>query len=78
MLRGEISRWLLQDEQKDLFEIVVAIALNVLFLALIALLLWPLGRTLLALRLARGYGLLWIVIGPTAAKVAGKTTTARF
>ncbi len=56
-----ISKWLLQDDQKDLFEILVAIALNVVFLALIALLLWPLGKPALALRLAKGYSILWLV-----------------
>jgi hypothetical protein len=51
----------MHDEQKDLFEVLVALALNVVFLALIALLLWPLGQPALALRLAKGYGVLWIV-----------------
>jgi hypothetical protein len=61
MFRGEISKWLLHDEQKELFEVLVALALNVVFLALIALLLWPLGKVVLAFRLAKGYGSLWIV-----------------
>ena len=49
----------MHDDQKELFEIIVAIAMNVVFLALIVLLLWPLGRPLLAFRLAKGYGVLW-------------------
>ncbi len=53
--------WLLHEDQKDLFEVLVALALNVLFLGLIALLLWPLGKLMLVLELARGYGILWIV-----------------
>ncbi|HVG29731.1 MAG TPA: hypothetical protein VM864_08550 [Pyrinomonadaceae bacterium] len=52
----------MHDEQKELFEILVAGSLNILFLALIAPLLWALGSPALALRLARGYGVLWIVI----------------
>jgi hypothetical protein len=51
----------MHDDQKELFEVLVAGALNVIFLALIALLLWPLGQPTLALRLAKGYGILWIV-----------------
>jgi len=57
---GEFSKWLLHEDQKELFEILVAIALNVVFLVLIVLLLWPLlGRPSLASRLAKGYGVLW-------------------
>jgi hypothetical protein len=54
--------WLLREEQKDLFEALVALALNLLFLALIALLLWPLDRLQLALGLAKGSGILWIAV----------------
>lgn len=64
---GEISKWLMQDEQKGLFEILVALALNILFLALVALLLWPLGKPVLAFRLAKGYGILWIAVWIAAA-----------
>ncbi|HEV7858055.1 MAG TPA: hypothetical protein VGO91_05455 [Pyrinomonadaceae bacterium] len=52
----------MREEQKTLFEVLVAGILNILFLALIALLLWPLGRLMLAFRLAKGYGILWIVV----------------
>lgn len=66
---GAISKWLTHDDQKDLFEVLFAATLNILFLALIALLLWVLGRPRLAFSLAKGYGLLWIVILGTAALV---------
>ncbi|HEX7173785.1 MAG TPA: hypothetical protein VF240_00685 [Pyrinomonadaceae bacterium] len=56
---GVLSKWLRHDDQKDLFEVLVASAMNVVFLALSLLLLWPLGRPLLAFRLAKGYGVLW-------------------
>jgi hypothetical protein len=56
------SKWLMHEEQKDLFEVLLAVTLNILSLALIALLLWPLDRTMLALRLAKGYGILWSVV----------------
>lgn len=51
----------MHDEQKELFEILVAFVLNVVFLTLLTLILWPLGRSLLALRLATGYGVLWVL-----------------
>ena len=51
----------MHDDQKELFEILVAGVLNVVFLALIALLLWPLSKPTLAFRLATGYAVLWIV-----------------
>jgi len=61
MFRGEFSNWLMHDNQKELFEVLVAGALNVAFLALITLLLWSLGKPLPAFRLAKGYGILWII-----------------
>lgn len=71
MFRGEISKWLMHDDQKELFEVLFAIVLNVVFLALIALLLWPLGKPVLAFRLAMGYGILWIVTFSTMVLVKG-------
>lgn len=56
---GEFSKWLMHEDQKLLWEIVVASLLNIVFLLLIALLLWPLGSPLLAWRLAKGYTVLW-------------------
>jgi hypothetical protein len=58
---GEIGRWLMDDEQRELFEILVAVGLNVVFLALVAPLLWALGSPLAAFRLAKGYVVLWVV-----------------
>jgi hypothetical protein len=59
---GEFSKWLMHDDQKDLFEILFALTLNLSFLALIALLLWPLGVPGLAFRLAKAYGYLWGIL----------------
>jgi len=59
---GEFGKWLMDEEQKDLFEILFASVLNLVFLALIALLLWPLGSPIMAWRLAKGYSVLWGVI----------------
>ncbi len=50
------------DDQKELFEILFAIGLNAVFLALIALLFWPLGQLAVAFRLTKGYVILWAVI----------------
>jgi hypothetical protein len=63
---GEIINWLIHDDQKELFEILVALVLNIIFLALNTLLLWPLDRLMLALGLAKGYGVLWLAICLTA------------
>jgi hypothetical protein len=62
MSMGAFAKWLTNQDQKDLFEIVFAITLNLLFLVLITLLLWLLVRPSLAFALAKGYGLLWIGI----------------
>jgi hypothetical protein len=67
----QIIQWLLDDDQKELFEILVALALNILFLALIGLLLWPLGKLMLVFDLAKGYGLLWLVTFVTAMLLNG-------
>jgi hypothetical protein len=64
---GETGKWLMHEERKELFEILVAGGMNILFLALAALLLWPLGRPLLAFRLAQGYVILWIAVCVVAA-----------
>jgi hypothetical protein len=59
---GDLSRWLMHDDRKELWEILFAVTLNVVFLALVALLLWPLGSPALALSLSKGYVVLWLVM----------------
>ncbi|HVF51965.1 MAG TPA: hypothetical protein VNA19_17910 [Pyrinomonadaceae bacterium] len=59
---GEFSKWLLHEDQKELFEVLFAIALSIVFIALVALLLWPMGRAWLAFRLAKGYLAFWGMI----------------
>lgn len=61
MFRGSISAWLLHEDQKELFEILVALVLTVVFLVLIAPLLWLMGTPVLMFQLAKGYGSLWII-----------------
>ena len=63
---GDFSRWLLHEDQKEWFEYLFALVLNVVFLALAALLLWPLGRAAMALQLAKGYWIFWSVLIGTA------------
>jgi hypothetical protein len=58
---GEASKWLMHNDQKEVFEILVALVFNVGFLALVAVLLWPLGKSSLAFRLATGYAVLWVL-----------------
>lgn len=59
---GQFARWLLHEDQKELFDYLFAIVLNAVFLALIALLLWPLGRAALAWRLTKAYWIFWAAV----------------
>src|SRR3954447_17965646 len=59
---GEFSRWLLHEDQKELFDYLFAVVLNICFLALAMLVLWPLGRATFALSLAKGYWVIWTVV----------------
>jgi hypothetical protein len=56
------SKWLLDDEQRDFFEYLFALVLNVLFLVLVAVVLWPLGSSKIAIQLAKGYWVFWSVV----------------
>lgn len=47
-------------------DFLIALALNLIFIALVALLLWPLGKAMLSLRLAKGYVVFWIITFITA------------
>jgi hypothetical protein len=59
---GEFSKWLLHEDQKELFDYVFAVVLNICFLALTTLVLWPLGGATFALHLAKGYWVFWTVV----------------
>lgn len=52
--------------REEVLDFLIALALNFIFAALVALVLWPLGKTALALKLAQGYGVLWVVTLLTA------------
>lgn len=66
----QIIDWLMEDEQAYLLELVFALAVNLIFLALAALALWPLGRAALALTLAKGYVVFWLTVRATAGALA--------
>lgn len=67
---GEFSKWLLHEDQKELFDYLFAIVLNAVFLVLAVLLLWPLGRASMAYRLAKGYWIFWTAVIVTASVLA--------
>lgn len=67
---GQIIDWLVESEQKELFEFVWAVVVTVAFLALAALPLWLMGRGALTLRLAKVYAVLWIVLYATGIALA--------
>lgn len=67
---GEFSKWLLHEDQKEFFDYLFALVLNIVFVGLIALLLWPLGRASVASRLAKGYWIFWTVLIVTNAVLA--------
>ncbi|MCU0488516.1 MAG: hypothetical protein MUE67_06160 [Anaerolineales bacterium] len=57
---GKLIDWLLEDNQQDLWNFLVALALDGIFLGVIALLLWPLDQLTLIANLAKGLGLLLV------------------
>jgi hypothetical protein len=56
----------MHDDQKEVFQALFATLLIIIFLALSALLLWPLGRATMTLSLMKGYWLFCIVVYPAA------------
>jgi hypothetical protein len=67
---GQLAKWLLHEDQKEFFDYVFAVALNAVFLVLVALLLWPMGRTTMALTFAKGYWIFWTAVIVTACVLA--------
>lgn len=59
---GQFSKWLLHEDQKEFFDYLFAVVLNAVFLALITLLLWPVGRATMALQLAKGFWIFWTAV----------------
>ena len=59
---GQFSKWLLHENQQELFDYLFSLVLTICFLALTALLLWPMGHAALAWRLTKGYWVLYVVL----------------
>ena len=59
---GQFAKWLLHEDQKEFFDYLFALVLNAVFLALIALLLWPLGKATLAWKLTKAYWIFWTAV----------------
>lgn len=51
-----------EAESKTLWELIFAGGFTALFLGLSALLLWPFGKVTLAIQLAKGYAIFWVVL----------------
>jgi hypothetical protein len=63
---GQFSKWLLHEDQKELFDYLFANVLNIVFLAVTALVLWPMGQAMTSWRLAKGYWVFCILLIWTA------------
>ena len=63
---GQFSKWLLHEDQKELFDYLFAVVLNVSFLAITGLLLWPMGHAVLVWRFTKGYWVFYVVLFWTA------------
>src|ERR1700752_1933551 len=59
---GQFAKWLLHEDQKEFFDYLFALVLNTVFLILIALLLWPLGKATVAWRLTKAYWVFWTAV----------------
>jgi len=59
---GQFSKWLLHEDQKELFDYLFAVVLNVSFLAITGLLLWPMGHAVLVWRFTKGYWVFYVVL----------------
>ena len=63
---GAFSKWLMQEEQRPVWDSIYATLLTAVFVGLTALALWPLGKALMAWSLLKGLWVFWIAIGVTA------------
>jgi hypothetical protein len=60
-MRSGLLGWL-DRASAEAWQVIVAVALCVLFPAVVALALWPAGRAALGLRLLKGFCVLWLVV----------------
>lgn len=61
---------ILDDLPQRWWDFLTALGLNLILLAVIALVLWPMGKAVLAFRLAKGYAIFWLVVYVVAPAVA--------
>ena len=64
---GEFGKWLLHDDQREVFDALFASVLTFLFFGLSALVLWSLSRTTMTFQLLKGYWVFCIVMCLTVA-----------
>ena len=67
---GEFAKWLMHEDQKELFDYLFALVLNILFVVLTGLMLWPFRKAALAWRFTKGYWIFWTVVIVTSAVLA--------
>ena len=60
-MRSGLSGWL-DRASAEAWQVMVAVALCLLFPALVALALWPAGRAAMGFRLLKGFCVLWLVV----------------
>ena len=58
------------DDCKTSWELIFVGGLTLLFLGLSALVLWPFGKVILTIHLAKGFGLFWVVLALTSWVIA--------
>ena len=60
------AKWLLHEDRKELFEDLYTSVVNLVFIGILALVFWLLGRLDFAVHLMKGYWVFWIVLPTTA------------
>ena len=63
---GQFTKWLLHDDQKEVFDHLFAAVLNLLFLAVLILLFWWCGKISFSIHILKGYWVFWILLAVTA------------
>lgn len=63
---GAFTKWLLHEDQKELFDHLYADVFNLVFIGITTLLFWLVGGLGFAVNLMKGYWVLWILLPTTA------------
>lgn len=67
---GDFSKWLLHEDQKEFFDYLFALSLNIAFIGVALLVLWPFGHSYTAWRIAKGYWIFWTALIVTSVLMA--------